>query len=128
MREGAYSPGEHVEAEAKLAEHREGLKEADFYRQYLDGVKNEVVRQLLRKDLNTNLGEVDLNTTTHQLRDFEFCNPIGLSEITRRKGEEVAKMLQMNLSTRADIEALADMTPAEFVNHIEDAKASLIQH
>jgi len=123
-----FTAGEYVEAQDKKEQREKGREEAKFYRHLLDSFKRRVADQLVRKDLNRKLGEIDLNTTTLKLREFEFCDPYSLNEYIKQAMEEANEVVDNPpKSVSVNPEQLADMTPSEFVVYIENLKSSLIK-
>ncbi|OGZ01259.1 MAG: hypothetical protein A3B13_03525 [Candidatus Liptonbacteria bacterium RIFCSPLOWO2_01_FULL_45_15] len=123
-----FTAGEYVEAQDKKEQREKGREEAKFYRHLLDSFKRRVADQLVRKDLSRKLGEIDLNTTTLKLREFEFCDPYSLNEYIKQAMEEANEVVDNPpKSVSVNPEQLADMTPSEFVVYIENLKSSLIK-
>ena len=117
-----------MEAQDKKEQREKGREEAKFYRHLLDSFKRRVADQLVRKDLSRKLGEIDLNTTTLKLREFEFCDPYSLNEYIKQAMEEANEVVDNPpKSVSVNPEQLADMTPSEFVVYIENLKSSLIK-
>ena len=123
-----FTVGEYMEAQDKKEQREKGREEAKFYRHLLDSFKSRVVGQLVRKDLNKELGEIDLNTTTLRLREFQFCDPGNLNDNMKGAMMEASQVVDNPpKSISANMEQIADMTPSEFVVYIEDLKSSLIK-
>ena len=128
-----FTPSEHMEAQDKLERHKEGRKEAEFYRKLLDGFYQEIIRQANRADdehVNPQFkGEqIDLDTTTHKLKEFKYCSAIDMQESINKLAESVSQELGIaNISLRFETQSLAEMTPMEFHQYIENQKLSLIK-
>jgi len=123
-----FTLSEYFEAEDKKEQHAKGREEAKFFRHLLNTFKDKVTKQLLKKGVNENLGEIDINTTALKLRDFEFCGPAFLEGYLREAQEEVNKMVDEPIKGFVvNVEQIADMTPTEFVDYIESQKSSLIR-
>jgi len=132
MRE-QYSPGEHAEAEDKLGRQKEGRKQAEFYRQLLDGLYQEIISQVSRAgekyiDSPFEGQTIDLDTTTHKLREFKYCSAEDMKKFIKERAKRLVQELGMtNISLNFNAETLAEMTPIQFHRHIEAQKASLIK-
>jgi hypothetical protein len=129
----SYTPSEHLEAQDKMERHKERRKEAEFYRQLLDGFYREIIIQASRSgDEHINpqfINEaIDLNTTTHKLKEFKFCSARDMQESINKLARSISQGLGIsNVNLKFETESLAEMTPAQFHEHIESQKASLIK-
>lgn len=122
-----YTPSEHLEAADKAKQHEKGREQAKFYRHFLDSLRSKVVKQLLRKDLNQELGDVDINTTDLPLSKFQFCDAGRLQEYIVEAMNEANKAAGTSENTAAKTDELAKMTPIEFYKYIDDLKKTLIK-
>lgn len=117
-----FTPGEHFEAEEKMRQHEKGRGEANFYRAFLDNFANSVIRELVRKE------GVDLDATDLKLKDFEFCSASHIKDYAGDAAKAANTQAETPVtSMNIDYKAIAEMTPSEFVQHIESLKASLIK-
>src|SRR3989344_4621341 len=132
MKKG-YSPSEHMEAQDKKEHHKEGRKEAEFYRQLLNGLYRDIMSQAKRAgDATINpqfKGEtIDLDTTTHKLKEFKFCDQSDMQETINRLSKSISQAVGINnIRVRFETKSLTEMPPSQFRQHIEDQKASLIK-
>lgn len=122
-----YTPSEHLEAADKARQHEKGREQANFYRTFLDTLRQRVVRQLIRKGINQKLGVVDIDTTNLPLSKFEFCDVQSITEYIKEAGEKASQITGISESMNADPHALVNMTPSEFYVYIDDLKANLIK-
>ena len=123
-----FTPSEHMEAQDKKEQHDKGREEAKFYRQLLDNFYRKIINQAARTDLNKELGQVDLNTTDLKLKQFKFCDVASMQTYMKEAADSVAQALGMkNFNLSFEVNSLAEMTPSELHQHIENQKSSLIK-
>lgn len=126
-----FTAGEYVEAQEKKEQRDKGREEAKFYRRLLDVFERDIVFMITRKDFNRKLEPegVDLNTSTLKLKELEGLDSFVLNHYMKQAiyaaSLEVSNPPQ-NVSY--NVEEFLDMTPSEFVAHIESLKSSLIKN
>ncbi|MBI4085915.1 MAG: hypothetical protein HY433_01575 [Candidatus Liptonbacteria bacterium] len=117
-RKFSFTAGELVEAEEKKEGHVRARKEAEFYRDFLDTLKNTIKKELLR---NGN----DIDTAHRKLKELG-CNAEYLNQLIDEAmlaAKDKAPHLGLTVGVYAKV--LEEMTPAEFFQHLEQLKASL---
>ena len=121
------TPSERLEAEEKARNYQEGKKEAEFYRLVLDDLASSVASQLNREDFNEDLGDINLETTDHKLKDFKYCDANSITEYIKEGANNAKETTGLDINFKFNPTDLAEMTPDEFFNYIETTKASLIK-
>ena len=85
-----------------------------------------MINQLNRANANKGIDKVNLDSTQLKLKDFDSCDAEGLTLYVTESIDLATKRSSIqNPRVTFEVQSLADMTPMQFHQYIEEQKSSL---
>jgi len=116
-----YTPSEVLEAQDKAAQHKEGRKQAEFYRTLLDLIESKVAKVLDPE----NTGNIEETSSSLSYRGIDSASLSEYIEKAIETANEKAGTKEVTVSI--DCEELSQMTAQNFFNYLDSLKTTLIK-